>query len=218
MKHIYTYSKFNESITFGKLLGNISKGLNKIKRMIGFTGEDEDLADDILSFLDKKLSGAKYVNNTNFDKEMIQRPIPGQFVFYGKDIFPNQNEKEFRVDVIKASDPSIGLHKDPYRVYISVVTKDSVASLGTGYNKTSSGHTKTKRRSDNHELLITANPKMDEKMEQLNCSTQAAEMIWRKCEEIQKISTPTTKGNARGGSNEPQKRKGNIFKKMGISW
>lgn len=221
MKHIQSYQNFNESILLGKFLGNISKGVDKLKRIIGFSGEDEDLAQKILDFLNQKLKNSGYKSDTRFDKSMIHRPIPNQFVFFKKGLFNAKDE--IRVDVVKVSDPSVKLDDDPYRVYISIVTKRIKGGI------------------PGHQLLITANPKADEKMEQLECSTQIAEKIWKRCEEIHKIETPTTRGrsrgannsgtnqsnqsnqanisNQRGGSNIPQpNRSGNIFKRLGLSW
>jgi hypothetical protein len=239
MKNIKSFDQYNESLLatglagvalgaaaigiaggpaaekVGKTLGGISKGIKRFKSLVGKTGKDEDLAEQILAYL-KKLP-TDYIASTNFRADRVYHPIPGNFVFFGDTIFPKDQGK-YRVDVFKVSELEVGLHNDPYRVIIS-----KVAQVNTGHNPLQRysggiGANDPGVPPQAANLLITANPKADEEMCQLDCSLQIARKIYEKCEEIWNKTNPNTKGAARGGQNTttPQPRNSGSGKKGGL--
>lgn len=203
MNRIKKFQIFNESQTFGKLLGNISKGVSKMKWLIGKTGNDEDLAEEILTYLSKLPTD--YIKTLDFKRDRVYKPMDSNYVFFGK-IFKGDNQTEYRVDVIQASDPSIGLHDNPYRVIISkIVSKNTYTPLS-----------RYKSGSGNKQItLLTANPADNEKMTQLDCSQIIGKKIFEKCKEIYNKTVPNTKGDARGGKNITSPSKGKF---KGFTW
>jgi hypothetical protein len=203
MKHLKKFEIFNESESFGKLLGSIARGVNKMKWLIGKTGNDEDLAKEILDYLSKLPTD--YIKSNDFNKDRVYRPIESNYVFFGK-MFKGDAQTEYRVDVIMASDPSIGLHDNPYRVIISkIVSKNTYTPLS-----------RYKSGSGNKQItLLTANPVDNEKMTQLDCSQVIGKKIFEKCKEIYNKTVPNTKGDARGSQNTTSPSKGRF---KGFTW
>jgi hypothetical protein len=72
-------------------------------------------------------------------------------------------------------------------------------------------------RAQKPELLITANPKANEEMTQLDCSQQIGKKIYDKCQQIWNLTNPNTKGRARGGQNTPPREKG-FLNRLGFTW
>jgi hypothetical protein len=202
MKYIQKYENYVEEIAtgFGKLLANISKGASHLSSKIGKTGNDEDLANNILSYLDKM---SKDYNNTNdFDKTKISKIGDMEnYVFFGN-IFPKDQQQEYRVDVIKALNREF--EKDPYRIIISKIVKKGVEFRGLDRYKPASGK--------QPQVLSTANPNKDEEMVQLDCSQQIAKKIYDRTKNIFDLSNKNTKGDARGGKNTTYRQPGK-FKK-----
>jgi len=221
MKKIQNFEQFNESETIGKILGNISKGVKKLGWLIGKTGSDEDLAGEILDYLMKLPQD--YVAETDFKKDRVYNPSVGTFVFFGK-IFPRDSKSEYRIDVIQASNPAIGLHKEPFRIIISKLSEKKVTSPTGGnkvkyepFSKFEKGRTGRSRVSKS-ELLITANPISTEEMVQLECSQQIGKKIFNKCQEIWNKTNPNTKGRARGGQNTPSTKGKGLMGRLGLTW
>jgi len=221
MSRIQNFEQFNESETIGKLLGNINKGVKKLGWLIGKTGSDEDLAGEILAYLDNLPQN--YIASTDFRKDRVYNPSVGTFVFFGK-IFTKDSKSEYRVDVIQASNPAIGLHKDPYRIVISKLSGSKVTSPTGGgkikyepFSKFEKGKNQRGRVSKS-ELLITANPTATEEMIQLECSQQIAKRIFNKCQEIWDKTHPNTKGRARGGQNVPSTKGKGLLGRLGLTW
>jgi len=223
MRKIQNFEQFNESENIGKFLGKISKGIKKLGWVIGKAGNDEDLAEEILDYLSNLPQD--YIDSTDFKKDRVYNPSSGTFVFFGK-IFPRDANSQYRIDVIQASNPAIGLHDDPYRIVISKLSESKVVSA-TGGNKVKyepfsrfeKGRT-GRRRVSKSELLITANPTSAEEMVQLQCSQQIGKKIFNKCQEIWEKTNPNTKGTARGGQNitsNKVKDKG-FLRKLGFTW
>lgn len=179
----------------GGLLGKISKGVKKLGRSIGKTGSDEDLAGEILTYLNGL--NTDYVASNDFKKDRIYNPSPGNYVLWGN-IFKGDSGTEYRVDVVNASDPAIGLHSDPYRIFISVIVPKKDTGTFQYLPK-------------NRQTTSTAVPKGDEKVIQLDCSQPVSKKIYDKCQEIFSLTKPNAKGRARGGQNVTKPQKGKFF-------
>lgn len=240
MKRIKSFNKFNEGVLgtlaaggaaigalalaapgsaerLGKLIGNIHKGIKHLKTLIGRTGNDEDLAEQILDYLDKLPTNYKPVSK-DFDKDKIYCPMPGNFVFFGK-IFPKDGQTDYRIDVLNISDLKIELHKQPFKVIISklnrkltgIVDDDGEQYVPFGDYKGGIGRNdpgKNPFKNPGQSLLMTANPNAEEEMVELDCSLQVARRIYKKCEEVFEKTNANTKGSARGNVNttKPQSR------------
>jgi len=204
MNKIQNFEQFNESETFGKLLGSISKGVKKLGWVIGRTGSDEDLAEEIFQYLSKLPTD--YIKTTDFKKDRVYKVMESNYVFFGK-MFKGDSGNEYRVDVIMASDPSIGLHDNPYRVVIS-----KIVDKQTGYTPLRRYRSGSGNKPIN---LLTANPENNEKMTQLDCSQNIGKKIFEKCKEIFSKTNPNTKGDARGGQNTTEPSKGKF---KGFTW
>lgn len=183
---------------FGKLLGKIQTGAKHLKTIIGRTGKDEDLAEQVLNYL--KNLPTDYVASTAFNYGRVYNPMPASFVFFGK-VFPLDSQTNYRVDVINLSDMKLEMHGKPYRIIISKLTKTPTGFVPFGKYKGGIGANDPGVPSQMPNLLITANPKADEEMCQLDCSLQIARKIYNKCQEIWDKTNPNTKGSARGDQN-----------------
>ena len=204
MKHI---KHFNEGLAtgFGALLAKISTGTNNLLGRIGKTGNDEDIADEILKFLNKM--NTDYNKSTKLDKTKVSKVGDMEnYVFFGSEVemlstkFSNNYQQEYRVDVIKAM--SKEFFDDPYRIIISKIVE---ASRGRFI-----GFDGTKNAGKQPMILSTPNPEDDEKMAQLDCSQQIAKKIYDKTKEIYDKTNKNTIGDARGGENSLTKKPGKL--------
>jgi hypothetical protein len=200
----------------GKLVGKLKKGARYLGSLIGRVGSDEDLAKEILDYLNNLPQD--YVASTDFKKDRIYNPMPNNYVFFGN-IFPRDASSEYRVDVLNTSELDEELHDKPYRVIISKLSQTDVDIKspkgdkyvpfgdykgGKGKNDPKVNYFKTPGAN----LLMTANPKADEEMIQLDCSLPISRRIYEKCEKIWNKTNPNTKGAARGGENKLKKFRG----------
>lgn len=185
------------SDNFGKLLGSISKGTSSLKNMIGKTGNDEDLAVNILNYLNKQ--SKDYSVSTDFSKSQVQKPMESNYVIFGK-IFPNDSQTEYRVDIIQAS-----TLKMDYRIVISKIVDKGTGSAFIGLRRSNTG------KDLKIPVLKTPNPGDNEKMTQLDCSQQIGKKIFDKAKEIYDLVNKNTKGDARGGLNTNTKAKGKFI-------
>jgi len=189
----------------GGFLGKVRTGLPRFGSIIGKTGNDEDLAEEINEYL-KRLP-LDYISSTDFNYNRVYMPIPGTFVFFGK-IF-HKDPVDYRIDVICTSDMKIkDLDKNPYRIIISKLVRKPTGYIPFSKYKGGIGANDSGLPPNIPNLLITANPKADEEMIQLECSLVIGRKIYEKCAEIWKNTHPNTKGAARGGQNTttPQPR------------
>lgn len=123
---------------------------------------------------------------------------------------PYDPNTEYRVDVIRASDPDLELHGKPYMIVISVIRQSEKKGPETAIDRAMRA-----RGLSQKELLLTPNPRPDEQRFVLDCSSDISERIYKKCWEIFKATTATTAGRARGGSNTPPPSGDGVFKKWG---
>jgi len=189
----------------GKILGKIKSGLPRFGSIIGKTGKDEDLAEEIHEYL-KRLP-LDYISSTDFNYNRVYMPLPGTFVFFGK-IF-QKDQVDYRIDVICTSDMKIkDLDENPYRIIISKLVRKPTGYIPFSKYKGGIGANDPGLPPNIPNLLITANPKADEEMIQLECSLVIGRKIYEKCAEIWQKTHPNTKGAARGGQNTttPQPR------------
>jgi hypothetical protein len=197
----------------GAALSKIEKGISKIGKTFGKTGNDEDLAKQITNYL--KNVPTDYIANDDFNKERVYNPKPGNYFFYAlgnlkttiSRLFKGDPNTEYRVDVTHDT------LEDTYKVYIAS-GKEAEKSKSTtgGFNPF-----ETRSKSNTRQPVASGPPKMSySEIRQLDCSEQEARMIYEKCEFIFKKTAPNAAGQARGNLNttEPQQgRLGKFFKK-----
>lgn len=213
MKHLNHFNEFgaNESFStlakgFGKVAGKVKSAVSdKLKSRGMPAGEpknvDEDLANAILTHLSnisrEYRSGDEYrigeVNKIATNSYMIV-----DFIF---------NNTKYRVDMMKHIDYKTT--KDPeYTITIAKVkgqpktptgSNKTYGGLGSGINLRGHG-TPQQPRNPTYGGIESFTY---EKSERLKCSQKLAERIYKNAEEIHRLVKGTGRGDARGGSNQP---------------
>lgn len=217
MRHIKKYQEyadFNEGLASltGKVISKIEKGIKSFGSRISLTGKDEDLAKNIENYVNQLPE--TYNPNIRYQKDQIHRQgNTDYFVIYSKDIFPNAHGAEFRVDIINASDPSIGLHEDPYRIIISkVAPKGSPERREIGTFRRQDQAVAARRSNLGQEVgqLATPNANKTEEFMRLDCSQPIAKKIFDIIKHKWELSNPNTKGLARGNQNTNTRQPGRV--------
>lgn len=197
----------------GKMLAGVAKGIKSFGNRISLSGNDEDLAKNVEKYVDGLPEA--YDADTRYGKGKIHRQgNTDYFVIYGKEIFPNAKGTEFRVDIIKASDPSLGLHKDPYRILISkirpAVKKPSGDGIGTVRRQDPAAAARRGFTGPEVGSLSTPNANKAEDFVHLDCSQSIAKKIFDKIKHKWELTNPNTKGVARGNQNTNKPQPGKI--------
>lgn len=202
MKHLKNFKSYNEGLAsaFGNLLSKIENTTKDVLGRIGRTGNDEDLAREVL----------QYVNNMQTDYNRNEKDMSSyakilkvdgidNYIFYGH-VFPRDKETKYRVDVIKVLDRNF--EKEPYKVIISKIVDRGVKFRGLGDN------------SIQPLTLATPNASKDEKPYVLDISQQIAREIYNRVSTVYELTNKNTKGDARGGQNTIDRQRGTTNAKL----
>jgi hypothetical protein len=219
MKHLKKFNTFNEAWIgkLGEFAGNIQSkimsGATNFAKKFSLTGNDEDLANNIFTYI--KSIPEDYDANERYNKGQILGPDnTDYFIIFSDKIFPN-NSAEFRVDIVKASDPKLhirynnDLQKEPFRIIISKIIKSdgpSTSQIGVlkRHNPVNSNRIKP-----SGEVGQTSTPnnvgKVGESVK-IECSQVIAKKIFDLVKHKWELTHANTKGDARGGQNTNQRQ------------
>jgi hypothetical protein len=219
MKHLKEFSAFNEAWIgkLGEFAGNVQSkimsGVTNFAKKFSLTGNDEDLANNILTYI--KSIPEDYDPNERYNKGQILRPDnTDYFIIFSDKIFPN-NSAEFRVDIVKASDPKLhirnnnDLQKEPFRIIISKIIKsDGPSTSQIGVLKRHNPVNANRRNRPSGEVGQTSTPNVGKVGEsvKIECSQVIAKKIFDLVKHKWELTNANTKGDARGGQNTNQRQ------------
>jgi len=219
MKHLKEFSAFNEAWIgkLGEFAGNVQSkimsGVTNFAKKFSLTGNDEDLANNILTYIQS--IPEDYDPNERYNKGQILRPDnTDYFIIFSDKIFPN-NSAEFRVDIVKASDPKLhirnnnDLQKEPFRIIISKIIKsDGPSTSQIGVLKRHNPVNANRRNRPSGEVGQTSTPNVGKVGEsvKIECSQVIAKKIFDLVKHKWELTNANTKGDARGGQNTNQRQ------------
>jgi hypothetical protein len=219
MKHLKEFSAFNEAWIgkLGEFAGNVQSkimsGVTNFAKKFSLTGNDEDLANNILTYIQS--IPEDYDPNERYNKGQILRPDnTDYFIIFSDKIFPN-NSAEFRVDIVKPSDPKLqirnnnDLQKEPFRIIISKIIKsDGPSTSQIGVLKRHNPVNANRRNRPSGEVGQTSTPNVGKVGEsvKIDCSQVIAKKIFDLVKHKWELTNANTKGAARGGQNTNQRQ------------
>lgn len=219
MKHLKEFNTFNEAWIgklgefAGKVQSKIMSGATNFTKKFSLTGNDEDLANNIFTYIQS--IPEDYDPNERYNKGQILRPDnTDYFIIFSDKIFPN-NSAEFRVDIVKASDPKLhirnndDLQKEPFRIIISKIIKsDGPSTSQIGVLKRHNPVNANRRNRPSGEVGQTSTPNVGKVGEsvKIECSQVIAKKIFDLVKHKWELTNANTKGDARGGQNTNQRQ------------